>query len=127
MPVPDPNSPLIPDFIEPAFWKSKKFVAAMIHHALVWGGVLVGGFLDPKSLTVSLPAAIASSTAVTVGQNTTQASVDRAKANSPYDPDRWGNYPTVVPPAPTTIVTTQPLVVPETTEPPASALHPKIS
>lgn len=94
------NIPVMPDFAEPAFWKSKKFIAAMIHHALVWGGVVVGGFLDAKSLTVSLPAAILSSTTVTIGQNASQAKVDAAQANSPYSPDRWGKYP----PTPTTVV-----------------------
>ena len=90
-----PDHPLIPNAIEPAFWHSKKFVAAMIHHVLVWSGVVFGGVIDPHTLTMSIPAAIASSTTVTVGQNVSQAAVDRAQAYSPNYP----NVPPTIPPA----------------------------
>lgn len=94
-----PDNPAIPDAIELAWWKSRKFVAAMVHHALVWSGVVVGGILNRQSLSVSIPAAIGSSTAVTVGQNAAQASVDRAQANSPNYPlpPHMGGPPNVPP------------------------------
>lgn len=96
-----PDNPVIPDAVELAWWKSKKFIAAMVHHALVWGGVVVGGILNRQSLSVSIPAAIGSSTAVTVGQNAAQAAVDKAQAQSPYYPS-GGSYPpgVSVPPKP---------------------------
>jgi len=93
-----PNNPYIPDIIEPAFWKSKKFIAAMVHHMVVWGGVIFGGVVEPHSLTMTIPAAILSSTTVTAGQNITQGKVDQAQAWSPVYPSN-GRYPPTQPPS----------------------------
>lgn len=96
---PEPNNPLIPDIIEPAWYKSKKLLALMVNHALVVGLGIFGIIKNPSSTGQIITGAFVEMGPVTAAHSLGQTAVDRAQAYSPVYPS-GGRYPPVTPPVP---------------------------